>query len=569
MSGIANILEIARGALLTEKNALEVTGHNVANVNTPGYSVQKTVFEPTRPVPMSYGIVGGGVDTAEIVRTYSQFLNDQLNDKNRLASAWDAKQQILALVEAAFNESDNTGINELLSEFWGSWEDLANNPSGLAERAGLVAKATTLTEAFREKAIQLSALQGDLDASIHTAVQEVDRYAQQVADLNEKIVAMETEDFHANDFRDQRDLILEKLSELIPIDYLENARGSVSVFLPGGYPLVENTTAWNLDTELDEYNSLRVIWSGSTDVTSRLDQGKLGGWLEMRDSIIPKYQEALNGVAAHLANMVNTVHRQGIDGNGDAGGDFFTYQPGFSIIPAAENMGNATFPGLNPRFYNITTGLYEYDPTKVTGDCYTFAFTGMTPADLTITNRSTGQVVTPDEAIDNGDGTYTYTFDGLRVTVGGTPRAGDQFFFRANWNLAENLAVDPSIAANLTKIAAATTAGAPGDNTNALAIANLRHKSDETIMTQTGTLSDLYDAVVVGEVGNDSANSKNQSEFNAALVHQIKDSRDSVAGVSLDEEMTNMIKFQQAFAAAAKLITLADELFQTVLDTKR
>ena len=569
MSGIMNILEIARGALATEQNALEVTSHNVANVNTAGYSVQNAVMETTMPVQMPYGIIGTGVKTGKIQRLYSQFLNNQLNTQNSLANMWGAKQEVLGLLDVGFNESGNTGINQLLNDFWNAWEDLANNPEGATERTALLTKATTLTEAFGEKARELSSVESNLNANIRGGVDDVNRYAQQIADLNGQILSLETQNVKANDLRDQRDLALENLSQLVPIQYVETERGAMTVFLPGGYTLVEATTAYKLSTKIDDNNSLRVMWSDKTDMTSRLDQGKLGGWLDLRDSTIPQYEESLDGVAAHLANMVNTVHRQGIDENGNAGGDFFTYEPSFTIVPAEGNSGGATFPGAGPQFYNSTTGLYEYDPSKVTGDSYTFAFTGASPADLTITNRSTGLVVTPDEAMDNGDGTFTYTFDGLRVTVGGTPRDGDQFNFMANRNVAGNLAINSAIAEDTTKIAAATVAGAPGDNTNALAVANLRDKSDETIMRQTGTLSDLYDAILVGAVGNDTADAKAQSDFNGNLIQQIKNLRDSVAGVSLDEEMINMIKFQQAYAAAAKLITVGDEMLQTLLSTKQ
>jgi len=569
MSGVMNILEIARGALATEQNALEVTSHNVGNVNTPGYSVQRTVMETNMPLRMPYGIMGTGVKIGEIQRMYSQFLNNQLNTQNSLSGMWGARQEVLGLLDAGFNESGNTGINQLLNDFWNAWEDVANNPEGATERKALVTKATTVAEAFGEKAKELSSVETNLDANIRGGVDDVNRYAQQIADLNGKILAMETQDVKANDLRDQRDLALENLSQLVPVQYVETEQGEMTVFLPGGYTLVEGTTACKLSTKLDDNNSLRVMWSDTTDMTSRLDQGKLGGWLDLRDSTIPQYQESLDGVAAHLANMVNTLHRQGIDEDGNAGGDFFTYEPSFTILPAEGNSGDAAFPGAGPQFYNSTTGLYEYDPSKVTGDSYTFAFTGTSPADLTITNRSTGLVVTPDDAIDNGDGTFTYAFDGLRVTVGGTPRDGDQFTFMANRNVAGNLAVNSAIAEDTTKIAAATAAGAPGDNTNALAIANLRDKSDETIMRQTGTLSDLYDAILVGAVGNDTADAKAQSDFNGNLIQQIKNQRDSVAGVSLDEEMINMIKFQQAYAAAAKLITVGDEMLQTVLSLKQ
>jgi len=422
MSGINSILEIARGALATQKNALEVSGHNVANVNTPGYSVQQTILEPNLPVQMEFGLVGTGVKTLEIRRTYSQFLNDQLNEKNSLMFKWEAQKEILGLLEAEFNESTAEGINQLLSEFWNSWEEVANNPEGLAQRNALVATATTLAGDFNSKGQQLSSIKEDLNSYIQVAVLEVNRYAEQLAELNQKIVSVESEHVRANDFRDLRDQILEKLAQFFPIRYLENSQGTISVFLPGGYALVEGTTAQLLDTRLDGQNSLRVYWNGHTDMTTRLDRGKLGGWLELRDTIIPEYQETLNSLAAHLANSVNSQHRQGYGLDDITGRDFFSYQPGFVAAAHTENRGDAAF--------SVAFQGGTYDPDLVTGDNYDLSFSGGGLDSLTITNRSTGQAAT---YVRTGN---TYAFDGLEISLIGSHQAGDQFYLWANWNMA-------------------------------------------------------------------------------------------------------------------------------------
>lgn len=554
MSGITSILDIARGALATQKNALEVTGHNVANVNTPGYSVQKTILETNMPVPMAYGVVGTGVKTLEIRRTYCQFLNDQLNEKNSLMHKWEAQKDTLGVLETEFNESAGVGINQMLSDFWNAWEDVANNPEGLGERSALVAKSTALVEAFNSKARQLDNMQEDLDAYITAAIGEVNRCAEQLADLNEKIMSVENENIRANDSRDQRDQILEKLAEYLPVRYLETSQGTISVFLPGGYALVEGTSPWLLDTQLNSQNSLRVIWNNSADMTTRLDQGKLGGWLELRDSIIPKYQETLDGLAAHLAIMVNSQHQQGYGQDDVTGRDFFSYEPTLMALADSENRGNATF----------TAGFAggAYDSNLVSGDNYDLSFSGSGLDTLTITNRSTGQAVSYVRA---GN---TYTFDGLEITVSGTQQPGDQYLLKANWNMAGNLALNSAVAIDPTTVAAAGQPTAPGDNTNAMAITNLRYR-EETILRQTSTLSEIYDSSLVGEIGTDAGNAVNRYEYNQVIVQQITTRRDSVAGVSLDEEMTNMIKFQQAFSAAARLITLTDEMLETVLNTRR
>jgi flagellar hook-associated protein 1 FlgK len=414
--------------------------------------------------------------------------------------------------------------------------------------------AITLAGAFNSKGEQLSSIKEDLNSYIQVAVTEVNRYAEQLAELNKKIVSVESEHVNANDFRDQRDLILEKLAQFFPINYVENPQGMISVFIPGGYALVEGTTAQLLETRLDSQNSLRVYWNGDTDMTTRLGQGKLGGWLELRDTVIPGYQETLNSLAAHLANSVNSQHRQGYGLDDVSGRDFFSYQPGLMALAHAENRGDAAF--------GVDFQAGTYDPDLVTGDSYDLAFSGGGLDTLTITNRSTGQTAI---YVRTGN---TYTFDGLEVTLSGNHQAGDKFSLRANWNMAANLGVDQAIVDDSSRIAAASQINAPGDNSNALAMTDLRHQN-ETILGQTGTLSEIYDAGLVGEVGSDVAKAANLYEYNQALVQQISNRRDSVAGVSLDEEMTNIIKFQYAFSAAARLVTLADEMLETVLNTRR
>jgi flagellar hook-associated protein 1 FlgK len=328
----------------------------------------------------------------------------------------------------------------------------------------------------------------------------------------------------------------------------------VSVFLPGGYALVDGTSAQLLDTVLDGQNSLRVYWNGNTDMTARLDQGKLGGWLELRDTIIPHYQDTLNSLAAHLANSINSQHRQGYGLDDATNRDFFAYQPGLMASAHSENLGDGSFSAA------FEGGVY--DPDLVTGDNYDLSFSTGGLDSLIITNRSTGQTVVY-ARLGN-----TYTFDGLEINLTGNHQAGDQFSLRANWNMAGNLRVDQAIIDDSNKIAAASLINAPGDNSNALSMISLRHQN-ETILGQSGTLSEIYDAGLVGELGSEVAKATDLHQYNQALVQQISNRRDSVAGVSLDEEMTNIIQFQYAFSAAARLITLADEMLETVLNTRR
>jgi flagellar hook-associated protein FlgK len=240
-------------------------------------------------------------------------------------------------------------------------------------------------------------------------------------------------------------------------------------------------------------------------------------------------------------------------------------------LPGYDNAGAAT---IVTQFYDASEGTLDaYDPSEVTGDRYDVQFTdnGGT-LEVSIINRSTLEVVVPAQAYVSGD---SYDFQGLRVTItdsGAGPQAGDSYVLEANKGLAANLAVNSDLTDDQRKIAAAKPEGAEpfavGDNRNALAIADLRFETT-TILARTGTLSDIFEFGLVSEAGSDAAEANTLYEYSQALYQQIENMRDSVAGVSLDEEMTNIIKFQHAYSAAARLISLADELLQTILDTRR
>ncbi|MBW1980679.1 MAG: flagellar hook-associated protein FlgK [Deltaproteobacteria bacterium] len=570
MPGINSILDIAQRALEVQQNGLEVTSHNIANVNTPGYSVQRAILQANEPVPVDVGLMGTGVETLEIQRAYSQFLNEQLIDKHAQTSRWQAEKQVLAVLESRFNETEGPGLNQLLDDFWNSWEELSNNPGGMAERTTLIARARSLAEAMNNAALHLDSVKDDLDFTISNACTEVNRYVDQLAELNEKIVANESQYGHANDLRDQRDLILEKLSELVPVSSLESEQGTLSVFLPGGYTLVEGTSSWHLSTALDGNNRQRLLYNGDTDITDSVSAGKIGGWLEVRDELIPKYEETLDGLAAHLANMVNELHRLGVDLEGNDGIDFFTYTPTFGSLPDA---GTSDSVNITTEFYDSasnTVGLYN--PAEVSGDRYHVQFNmngGV--MEISISNFSTGALVVAAQPYVSGT---SYDFDGLRVTIadkGSGPRNGEGFVLLANRDLASNLRVRPELAADARMVAAARPAGsepfAPGDNRNALAIAELRNQQT-MICRQQGTLGEIFRSGLVAAVGNDSALASSRHKYSEGLQQQLTSMRDSVAGVSLDEEMTNIIKYQHAYIAAAKLIGVTDEMLQTLLNTK-
>ena len=463
MSDLNGILSIAGQALITQQQAISVTSHNIANVNTPGYSRQKLVMTTSPPVNSEVGPMGTGVSAVEIERIYDRFVNAQINNESQELGRWDAQKNGVESLEMIFNEAYGYGLSEAMSEYWNAWQALSNNPTGRTERQVLVTRGQILASTFNKLDSDLTQSQRDQDLAIEETVTEVNRLAAQLVDLNQKIVSSETGTQNANDYRDQRDLVLKGLSELIDINEFENADGSVSVLIADGRPLVSGTTSWQLSTQVNASGLQDVVWLDNAGspvmINNDISAGKLKGWLETRDVLIPDYLNRLDTLAQTLVTEVNNLHLTGFDLNGTAGEVFF-------------------------------------------------------------------------------DGTGT----------------------AADIEVNANIVGDPDLIA--ASFDPAPLLSTPGDNRNAIEIAKLQH---QLLMNgNTATFNDYYSSLV-SDVGNEVLKSDSYYTHQSEMVAQLDNYRESISGVSLDEEMINLIKFQNAYAAAAKLVTTADEMMQTVL----
>ncbi|MEE9496418.1 MAG: flagellar hook-associated protein FlgK [Desulfobacterales bacterium] len=464
MSDINGIMSMAGQALITQQQAISVTSHNIANVNTPGYSRQKLVMSTNIPSDSAIGPIGNGVSADAIERIYDRFLNARINNESQELGRWDAQKKAVETLEMIFNETYGSGLNEAMSEYWNAWQALTNNPAGSTERQVLVTRGQILTSTFNKLDSDLTHSQQELDLAIAATVTDVNRLSAQLADLNQKIVASETGTQNANDYRDQRDLVLKELSELIDLNAFEDANGNVSVLNASGRPLVSGTASWQLSTELNVVSGLQdVVWldndGNSVNISNDISGGKLKGWLETRDVLIPGFLNRLDALAQTLVTEVNNLHQTGFDLNGIAGEVFF------------DGTGTAADIEVN---------------ANIVGD----------------------------------PGLIAASFDPLPF---------------------------PS---------------APGDNRNAVEIAKLQH---QLLMSgNTATFNDYYSSLV-RDVGNEVLKSDSYYTIQSEMVAQLDNYRESISGVSLDEEMINLIKFQNAYAAAAKLVSTADELMQTVL----
>ncbi len=480
MSGIRNVIDIAKGALLANQKAISVTSHNIANVNTLGYTRQKLIFESNPPYFSNRLKVGMGVKAHTVVQYTDQFINRNIHQKTSLLKDHETKTSVLSQMEAIFNETGEQGLVKAMNEFWNAWQDVATNPGGFSERTALLAKGEVLTRQFQSMSEFLHQIKKEMNTNLNLSIQEVNRLLKQIAELNEKIVLAESNQSTANDLRDKRANHIGQLSELLGNVYLADQHGGLTVMTEDGMILVDGKYYWELSQ-----NGNAIYWNNiASDISPKLRNGKIGGWLDLRDEIVPEYIANLDELAGALMREVNTLHFAGYTLSGETGKYFFE---NFRVAPDTPNAGDFT-----------------------------------------------------------GAASYIQ----LSRDVRGTP----------------------------ANIAAGGISGAPGDNENAMRIVSIQtdgaiqirkwsfdHRGAAPSSTmQTETLDDYY-RMLVGGVGVLADESTENQQFTQALLNHLSELRDSVSGVNLDEEMVELMKVQRAHEAASKLVTIADEMLQSLL----
>jgi flagellar hook-associated protein 1 FlgK len=337
MIDIYSVMSLAGNALLANQKAISVIGNNIANVNTPGYSRQKLLLETGAPVQTAVGPMSYGVEAVSVDRVYDRFLGVQINAESETLGRWEAQKDGLEIAEVIFNENGEFGLSQSINRFWGSWQDLSNDPSSYNERVVLQAHSDVMTGTFNRIYSDLQNAQQGLDGSIEGAVADINQLSQQIADLNQKVMEVEASGYTANDYRDQRELALKELAGLIDINAFEDTSGRVTVSVGAGQTLVESSSSRNLTTQVNGFGLKDIAWVGPdgtmVDITSDIHNGQVQGWLEARDVDIRGYMRQLDTLAETMMERVNTLHQAGWGLDGSTGTDFFT-----GIATASGNM---------------------------------------------------------------------------------------------------------------------------------------------------------------------------------------------------------------------------------------
>jgi flagellar hook-associated protein 1 FlgK len=322
---VSSLFEIGKSALLASQKALTVTSHNIANVNTPGFSRQEVVLGVANPVLLNGSYLGMGVTALEVTRHYDSFVQSQLLLQYQNYGSSSAQKEALGQIEQIFNEMQNLGLSTSLSEFFDAWQEVSANPEGMTQRSVLLQKAGSLVLSARqmERGI-LDSLNNINDQVAGLAVQ-VNAMASEIAGLNKSILQMEggTGDGSALDLRDRRTSLLNELGKIIEIStYEDKGTGAVNV-MTGMQNLVSGDSAHSLEVTFDTEGRPGLSLD-AVDITSRVSKGEIGGLLAAREGIENSQLQGLRQLVSSVVEQVNGLHRSGFGLDGVTGRDFFT-----------------------------------------------------------------------------------------------------------------------------------------------------------------------------------------------------------------------------------------------------
>jgi flagellar hook-associated protein 1 FlgK len=470
MAKINGLMDIGKRGMAVSQAALQTASHNITNKSTEGYTRQRLETSTSLPIDEGRFRQGTGTQISGISRINNPWIEKQLEREGSQFAFLEGQTQALGRLENALNEQSVKGLNASISEFFGAFRELANNPESSLPRTQVREAALSLIQTFKDAKRQFNDVSTDLNKSIEVSVGDANILAHQIADLNNKIRDTENSGSGpANDERDRRDLLVKKLSEKMDISYAEDPKsGMLNITAGNTGLLVAGTSVGKISTSINEQGRIVIyneLGQGGTqfDITEQFRKGTVGGALAMRDGQLSKMSEQLEDLAYSIASNVNQAHAEGYDRYNQTGVQFFELPP---------------------------------------------------------------------------DGHFNI----------------------------ENLKINQAVQQDVGKIAAAARPGAAGDNTVANVIQELQFRP----LMENGKYSfdDFYNSKV-GEVGLLSQRASSALESQKNTLDQLKNVRESVSGVSLDEEAAKMIEYQKSYEASARMIKVADEMFDTILNLKR
>ncbi|HEX4584448.1 MAG TPA: flagellar hook-associated protein FlgK [Burkholderiaceae bacterium] len=628
------LFSIGSSALNAAYTALQTTGNNIANANTPGYSRQIVDFTAQVATGLSGNYIGEGVAVASIQREYNELLTRQVDSSQAAASQTGTRATLLNQVNNLFASTTN-GLGATVNQFFAQMQTLTQQPSSLAVRQTVLSSAQQMAAGFNDAYAQLQQMQQSANQQIGQEISTVNSTSAQIAHLNDQIALATAAGGSPNDLLDQRDQAIQTLNKSIGVTTLKQSDGSINVFLANGQPLVvgDQVTQMGMGTDPSNPQNITVgAKAGNTIIPLAVNSttgGNIGALLQFSLQDVPAVENQIGRLAAVVSSQFNQQSKLGQDLNGAAGVNFFS-----PISPTVlASTHNATSGGSPAETVTATFS----DTTQLQASDYRLQ---VVSGNYVLTRLSDGQQTT----LSSLPGAAA-TVDGITISVSGTATNGDTFTIEPVRAAASNLAVSigqpqqiaaaspvqasipatntgsltvsslsvvgPNRNAALTdgvtvsfssptsytitdptsgtsasgtytsgqpiafngwsltllgtpqtgdSVGVASNVGGTGDNTNALALAQLQNAN----VVGGASLGSGY-AAVISQVGTMTANAQADQQNQQTILQNAVTSQSSLAGVNLDEEASKLLQYQQQYQAAAKVISIASTLFNQIL----
>lgn len=654
--GLFSALEIGKNAVIAQQRALQTVGNNITNAASEGYSRQRVSMEPVGSQRYGSAFSGLGVGVRGVTRLHDRVVETRLRDATSHMGSLLQQNTAYMRLESALDALSDRSIGVRLGEFFNAANALTQNPQELALRRTFVQQAQSLSETLGTQRGAINDARAQTDGEVKTAVNDINRLAREIADLNDQVMRAEvggTLHAQANDLRDRRDLRLKQLSELTDFRAIEQKNGTVDVLSQGGY-LVRNHSAYELETEAVSdrgvtIHSVRFAESGQGFAPNG---GKVGGLLESRDRVLTRFINELDQMARALISAANDAHSNGASlvPMSAASSNSFSAPHALGNAPLAVNAAAqhtadngawviapelrawpASVPGGQADYFKGARVLFESGASaSITGYDNVTGKLDVEPPVAGIAPGERFQITSLEFPLRHGsfemvlDNAATQASDRFHIELDldglPTPPATDdttlsELVADINGQLAARYGPNPPVAARITQdmrleitsshpdvsfrfendssgflaaagintlftgrdagdinvraellanpqLLALSASGLPGDNGVALSLAKLQSKN--LVAGGSATLQDWF-AGMVGALGVQAAEARELAENQGVVLTAIENERAAISGVNLDEEAVSLITHQRAFQAAARYLSVVDELMATLM----
>ncbi|MDI9277831.1 flagellar hook-associated protein FlgK [Pantoea sp. EABMAA-21] len=546
---MSSIINSAMSGLSAAQAALSTTSNNISNYTVAGYSRQTTILSQANSTLQGNSYYGNGVTLSGVQREYDEFVTAQLRGSNANYSAVNTQYSQISNIDDLLSTS-TTSLSTSIQSFFTNVQNVVSNANDPSARQSMLSYAQGLVNQFQTTAQYLNNMQTSVNTDIASNVDQINTYTSQIADLNTQIAKLTTGNGAApNDLLDQRDQLVNNLNNIVGVN-VSQQEGSYIVSM-GSVTLVNGKNSTNLVAMPSSADNSRITvgyvdkQAGNVEIPEKtLTTGSLGGLLAFRTQDLDTAQNQLGQLAAAFTTSFNAVQTAGYDSNGDLGTKFF-------------NIGSPNVVSNSKNTSTATVTAEWSDTSALKASNYSMSYDSASSTwSVTRLSDNVKFSVTPDAT----DGTLS--FDGLKLTVTGTPDNKDSFLVKPVQNVISSMSVAIT---DESQIAAASSAtSGESDNTNAQKMLDLQ---DAKLVNGNATIAQAY-ASIVSTVGNKTSTLETASTTQKNVVDQLTDRQQSVSGVNLDEEYANLTKYQQFYMANAQVLQTASTIFNALMDIR-